>query len=103
MRRRSVSGGRLREILDELLEDLPLSRTVKLRVIQMQAHGSCSLSDSERFITISIKASDSLDTKIDSLVHEYGHAMELDQTGNHSPLWGKCHSLAYTAWSRRHS
>jgi hypothetical protein len=95
--------GILRNTLDELLEDLPLSRSVKLRVVAMKAHGSCNLSDSERFITISIKSTDPLPIQEETLIHEYGHAMEMDQTGNHSKLWGECHSKAYTAWTKRHA
>jgi hypothetical protein len=94
---------KLRETLAELQEDLPLNRPVKLRVIPMRACGSCSLSDSERFITICIRAGDPASVQEDTLIHEYAHAMEFDIRGNHTKFWGECHSKVFTAWTKRHA
>lgn len=90
----------LRDVLEYMKRECPLTRTVKLRVVPMGGPGTCSLSSSERFITICINAKDPLYVQKDSLIHEYAHAMEFDLTGNHSKLWGECHSKAYTAWTK---
>ena len=90
----------LRELLAKLKRQFPLRRTLKLRLIAMQAHGSCELSDTERTITICLNRDDILGVQTDTLVHEYGHAREWDQTGNHSKLWGRLHSEVYTYWTQ---
>jgi len=93
----------LRTTLDELMEDLPINRFVRLRRTPMKCFGSCSLSVSEKTITITISTNYPTSTQIDTLIHEYAHALEFDQTGNHSPVWGKFHAQSYTAWAKRHA
>lgn len=93
----------IRTLLQELKEDLPLQRRIKLRVIPMEAHGSCSLSTNEQTITICLKRGDKPTVQTDSLIHEYAHAMEYDKHGNHSQSWGKYHSEVYTSWVKRHA
>lgn len=88
----------IRETLDELLAAIPLQRRVVLRRVPMQDCGSCSLSDSEKTITICLPISGNRQTLLDSLLHEYAHAMVFDKLGWHPPLWGQCHAKAYTSW-----
>ncbi|HUW10159.1 MAG TPA: hypothetical protein VM537_10545 [Anaerolineae bacterium] len=97
-----MAASKIRQIFEELKEDLPLKRTVVLRIVPMKGHASCSLSDSEKLITICINSRDSETVQTDSIIHEYGHAMEYDQLGNHSKFWGECQAKAYTAWAKRH-
>jgi len=93
----------LAEMLAQLRRELPLKRPVILRVVPMKDYGSCSLSDSEKHLTICIRSTDSAETQADSLLHEYAHAMDLDINGNHSKQWGKLYSQVYGTWCKHNA
>ena len=85
-------------VLRHLKAVLPIKRRLRVRVIRMQCHGSCDITDNERLITISLREQDPAAMQVDSLIHEYAHALEWDMLGVHSKLWGRLHAKVYTAW-----
>ena len=48
-------------------------------------------------ITVTINSVLSVSSQIDTLVHEYAHAMMMDEAYRHGPMWGEKFSTAYNA------
>ena len=60
--------------------------------------GSTSLNDAETRITVCIRKQDPARTQLDTLIHEFGHVLELDEQGDPSDKWGQGNAKAYRAW-----
>jgi hypothetical protein len=85
-------------VVARLRKAFPTKRRLIIRRVYMQAFGCTNLTDDEQTITITIRATDSIETQIDTLVHEYAHALEYDKWGNHSDRWGKLHAAVYSEY-----
>lgn len=87
-----------RSLVAHLRVTCPVTRRLVVhRVPMLKNHGTTSLPESEKTITISVNSTDDETVQRDSLVHEWAHAMEFDKTGNHGPVWGKFSSQTYSA------
>ena len=85
-------------LLAHLRRTFPLRRPLTVRRIPLKKNaGTTSLSDGDR-LTICINTRKTWEVQIDTLLHEYAHAMELDRWGDHSDRWGKYHAGLYRAW-----
>ena len=76
----------------------PFRRRLVVRRVAMGLDGNTTLSGSFRTITISIHKNLPFDRARDALVHEWGHAAEMDDWEPHGEVWGKHQALAYRAW-----
>ncbi len=85
----------LRELVDDLKDELPTERPVTVKVVPMsRAFGSTSLSGRNR-ITVCIAAGLSQEQAEDTLVHEWGHVLHLDTWEDHGDDWGMYQAQAY--------
>lgn len=82
-----------------LKRTVPLKHRVVVRRVDMKDDGSTSMSDSG-LITVCIRKRDPRHRQLDTLVHEWGHAWEYDQIGNHGKGWGIGMAKAYEAWEQ---
>ncbi len=78
----------------KLKKHFPIKRKLVVRVIEMKDHGATTINDSETQITICIKKGSA--NQIETLAHEWAHAMEYDRDGNHSKLWGRFYSQTFS-------
>jgi hypothetical protein len=70
---------------------------VCLKPLRDELDGITHLSGNERTITIIVNSKKPWATQVDSLVHEWGHALWMDDMDWHDDRWGKLHSRAYRA------
>ena len=88
-------------LIEDLKAELPTERVVVVKVVPMsRAYGTTSLSARGR-ITICIAAGLPQDQAEDTLVHEWGHAMHLDEWEDHGDAWGMYQAQAYRILEQR--
>ena len=80
--------------------ELPTRRRLVVRRRAMNDHGSTEISSTLRTITVSIRKQDPLHIQKDTLVHEYGHVLELDAWEPHGEPWSKFQAKAYRAFEK---
>lgn len=85
-------------VLEVLKSNHPLTKPLRVRVVPMKDHGSCTLGGNEKLFTIHIREKDLSEVKVDTLLHEYAHALEMDINKIHSKMWGELHAQLFTTW-----
>ena len=89
---------RFEKLVAHLKAAQPFRRRLVVRRVEMVDDGSTSISDSFRVITITVNSKLPFAAAKDALIHEWGHAAELDDWEPHGANWGKHHAAAYQAW-----
>ncbi len=87
----------------ELKKRLPLSTPRKVvirRAALKKLCGSTVLSDDERTITITIRKNMPKQQQLDTLIHEWAHALWMDKQDWHDSKWGEFHAAAYRVYEK---
>jgi len=88
-------------IIKYLCETVPLQKHKVLWrfVSNLKDYGSCT-APNKGVITISVDSKQQ--EMIDTIIHEYAHAIDFDRNGcgkeHHSEEWGKCYAEVYRAY-----
>ena len=88
-----------RQLAKFLRDRFPVKRKLVIRRVKLNDHGSTSINGAETCITISVNIADELHVQIETLAHEFAHALEYDKWGNHTDRWGKLYADVYKAWT----
>lgn len=89
---------RFDDFLSYLRKSVPTKRRTVVRCCEMKHNdGNTSLSGNN-VITITIAKDLAIQDKIEVLIHEWGHALDLDDWEPHGKIWGEGMAQAYQAW-----
>lgn len=101
----------IKKYLKEFKSRLPLKdHFVKFAFKDIKDAGLCygpyiQKKTNKKFVYIVISKNLSYNEQLDTLIHEYAHALAIDKglTANddlqhHGPMWGNCYSKVYRTW-----
>jgi len=101
--RRKIALRGIRDIFDVFRKHLATSCPVHLRFVRrLPDYGQCDMDDDETNIFIVINSSAQYTVMVDSLIHEYAHALRMDvgdQVYGHTDDWGKAYARVYRAYA----
>jgi hypothetical protein len=100
--RRKVALRGVRNIFDIFCKHLGIRHPVHLRFIRrLPDYGQCDMDDEDNIVIV-INSSAQYTVMVDSLVHEYAHALRMaagDQVYGHSDDWGKAYARVYRVYA----
>ena len=89
------------QLLEKLKQELPFkNRRLIVRRVEMEDHGCTSISSNLKTITITIRKNNTKQQQVETLIHEYPHALELDRWEPHDKRWGEDQAAAYRIWEK---
>ena len=86
-----------RALLKWLRTTFPTDMTVIVRRAPSQSSDGVTRCDGRR-IAIRINSQQDASQQVHTLLHEWGHALALDNAYKHNEAWGKLYSTIYAAW-----
>lgn len=90
--------GRFRSLLATLREKCPTRKQVIVRRVKMRScQGRTTLTGPSKII-ITIDRSLTSDMQLETLVHEWAHALEFDRYHDHGRPWAAAYVRAYAAY-----
>jgi len=91
------------QLVAHLKENCPIrNHRLVIRRVNMNDSGCTESSDSGQQITISIRKQDIVEKQMETVIHEWGHALEYDRWPDHGKRWGECYAESYQAWEVWH-
>jgi hypothetical protein len=89
-----------RKLLRWLRKNFPTNIPIKVKRAPSKKNHAITRFDG-RVIQIRVGSDQDRPMLIDSMLHEYAHALAIDDAYSHKETWGRLYSMIYTAYEKR--
>jgi hypothetical protein len=103
--KRKKQHAALIRLFNILKKHLPLKHKVVYRTKRFHNCGECSFNERTKVLTLVIDNQAELQTQIDTMLHEYAHAIRMDQNSDnldHGDDWGVEYSKVWNCFESRY-
>jgi hypothetical protein len=87
-----------RNLIGKLRRYAPISSPVVVTRRPCKKNYGVTIFDGEKF-SIRIDSKQSSEVQIQTLIHEWAHAVAIDSGWNHGPAWADVYGTLYNTWS----
>jgi uncharacterized protein (DUF2344 family) len=88
-----------RELIRKLRKSLPIDTPVSIRRVKLKADAGLTIFDGAKYV-IKIASNQSFGVQIDSLLHEWAHALAMEEAYRHKANWGIHYAKVYESWEQ---